>query len=175
MNIEELINKCLKNNRLAQKELYTTYKDRLFVLCQKYCANRADAQDVLQDTFVEVFQNLSKYKNNGSFEGWMKRIAINKSISKYKNAIKNVSFEEYHLEFETIDLDVATISSDIILKYIQELPNQYRLVFNMFALDELSHKEIAELLNISEGTSKSNLHRAKQILQSKFNFLKNER
>jgi RNA polymerase sigma-70 factor (ECF subfamily) len=86
-----------------------------------------------------------------------------------------VSFEEYHLEVETINLDVETISSDIILKYIQELPNQYRLVFNMFALDELSHKEIAELLNISEGTSKSNLHRAKQILQSKFNFLKNER
>lgn len=172
MTVEELIEKCLKNNREAQKELYNTYKDKLFVLCLKYCANREDAQDVLQDAFVEIFQNISNYQNKGSFEGWIKKIAINQSITKYKKSIKYVSMDTDFKEEEEIELDVLKITSEEILKAIQELPNQYRLVFNLYFLDELSHKEIAEMLHISEGTSKSNLHRAKQILQNKFNYLK---
>lgn len=172
MTVEELIEKCLKNNREAQKELYNTYKDKLFVLCLKYCANREDAQDVLQDAFVEIFQNISNFQNKGSFEGWIKKIAINQSITKYKKSIKNVSMDTDFKEEEEIELDVLKITSEEILKAIQELPNQYRLVFNLYFLDELSHKEIAEMLHISEGTSKSNLHRAKQILQNKFNYLK---
>lgn len=172
MTVEELIEKCLKNNREAQKELYNTYKDKLFVLCLKYCANREDAQDVLQDAFVEIFQNISNYQNKGSFEGWIKKIAINQSITKYKKSIKNVSMDTDFKEEVEIELDVLKITSEEILKAIQELPNQYRLVFNLYFLDELSHKEIAEMLHISEGTSKSNLHRAKQILQNKFNYLK---
>jgi RNA polymerase sigma-70 factor (ECF subfamily) len=172
LTVEELIEKCLKNNREAQKELYNTYKDKLFVLCLKYCANREDAQDVLQDAFVEIFQNISNYQNKGSFEGWIKKIAINQSITKYKKSIKNVSMDTDFKEEVEIELDVLKITSEEILKAIQELPNQYRLVFNLYFLDELSHKEIAEMLHISEGTSKSNLHRAKQILQNKFNYLK---
>lgn len=172
MTVEELIEKCLKNNREAQKELYNTYKDKLFVLCLKYCANREDAQDVLQDAFVEIFQNISNFQNKGSFEGWIKKIAINQSITKYKKSIKNVSMDTDFKEEEEIELDVLKITSEEILKAIQELPNQYRLVFNLYFLDELSHKEIAEMLHISEGTSKSNLHRAKQFLQNKFNYLK---
>ena len=172
MTVEELIEKCLKNNREAQKELYNTYKDKLFVLCLKYCANREDAQDVLQDAFVEIFQNISNYQNKGSFEGWIKKIAINQSITKYKKSIKYISMDTDFKEEEEIELDDLKITSEEILKAIQELPNQYRLVFNLYFLDELSHKEIAEMLHISEGTSKSNLHRAKQILQNKFNYLK---
>lgn len=172
MTVEELIEKCLKNNREAQKELYNTYKDKLFVLCLKYCANREDAQDVLQDAFVEIFQNISNFQNKGSFEGWIKKIAINQSITKYKKSIKNISMDTDFKEEEEIELDVLKITSEEILKAIQELPNQYRLVFNLYFLDELSHKEIAEMLHISEGTSKSNLHKAKQILQNKFNYLK---
>lgn len=171
--LDQLIKKCLKNNILAQKELYNNYKDNLFVLCLKYCANREDAQDVLQDTFLEVFQNLNKFQNKVSFEGWMKRIAINKSISKYKQFVKNEPFQDQIHEVLEVEWETETFTSDEILKVIQDLPNQYRLVFNLYELDDLSHQEISSLLGISEGTSKSNLHRAKQLLQKKLNEIKN--
>lgn len=137
------------------------------MLCLKYCANEAEAEDNLHNAFIEIFTNIKKYNKSGSFEGWMKRITINKAIDSYKRTfhllpIKDDYFQETVIEDHEIDF-----SLDYILSLIQELPNQYRMVFCLYELDDYSHQEIAAMLSISEGTSKSNLHRAKVILKEK--------
>lgn len=175
MNPEKLIKECRKNNLKAQSTLYQTYKNTLFSLCLKYCRNIEEAEDNLQDSFIEIFNNIKKYSGKGSFEGWMKRITINKAIDKYKKKdFINVVLNNDILEDNdtTINETEAEIPLKIILKFVQNLPNRYRLVFNLYELDGYSHKEIAELLQISESTSKSNLHRAKLILKEKIKEIK---
>ena len=166
LNLEELIKKCTNNNISAQEELYNLYKDVLFVLSLKYCKNVEEAEDNLQNSFLEIFTNIKKFNNSGSFEGWMKRITINKAIDSYKKSYQLVSISDKSFpdtEIEENELD--NYSLDYILSLIQNLPNQYRLVFCLYELDNYSHNEIANMLSISEGTSKSNLHRAKVILK----------
>ena len=151
MKIEELIKQCIKNDRTAQNELFRKYKDTLFFTSLKYCRNEADAEDNLHDAFIAIFQNIKKYKNKGSFEGWMKRITIYKAIDKYKTAKPvNIEIKDDLLE-ETIEVEENTNHSlEELLKIIQELPDQYRLVFNLYQMDGFSHKEISVLLKISE-------------------------
>ena len=166
MNLEELIKKCKNNNISAQEELYNLYKNILFILSLKYCKNVEEAEDNLQNSFLEIFTNIKKFNNSGSFEGWMKRITINKAIDSYKKSYQLVSISDKTFpdtEIEETELD--DYSLDYILSLIQNLPNQYRLVFCLYELDSYSHSEIANMLSISEGTSKSNLHRAKMILK----------
>lgn len=177
MNETELIKKCIKNDRTAQNELFRKYKDTLFFTSLKYCRNEADAEDNLHDAFLTIFQKIKTYKNKGSFEGWMKRITIFKAIDKYKTSgRKNIVLNEDILEESVTMEEEPNLSLDQLLKLIQELPDQYRLVFNLFQLDGFSHKEISGFLNISEGTSKSNYHRAKLILREKvvaFKYIQN--
>ena len=166
MNLEELIKKCCKNNIAAQQELYNLYKDTLFGLSLKYCKNVEEAEDNLQNAFLEIFTNIKKYNGSGSFEGWMKRITINKAIDSYKKAYQLIPISDK--EFPDTDIDeneLDNYSLDYLLALVQKLPNQYRLVFSLYELDNYSHIEIAQLLSISVGTSKSNLHRAKMILK----------
>lgn len=168
MNLNQLIKDCTKQNRKAQEDLYHLYKKTLFVLCLKYCTNEAEAEDNLQDSFIEIFTNIKKFKGTGSFEGWMKRITINKAISSYKKSfLLSPILDNDAVEIEIDEGDFNEISADAILNFIQELPNQYRLVFCLYELDNYSHQEISELLSISIGTSKSNLHKAKVILKQK--------
>ena len=168
MKEAELIKACIKNDRTAQNELFRKYKDTLYFTSLKYCRNEADAEDNLHDAFITIFQKLKTYKNKGSFEGWMKRITIYKAIDKYKTKRPlNVEIKENLLEDEVIVESEENLSLDQLLALIQDLPDQYRLVFNLYQMDGFSHKEIASLLNISEGTSKSNYHRAKLILRDK--------
>ncbi|KAB1157346.1 sigma-70 family RNA polymerase sigma factor [Tenacibaculum aiptasiae] len=166
MNLEEVIKNCKKKNREAQAILYNNYKDSLYSLSLKYCTNKEEAQDNLQDTFLYIFQNIKSYKNKGSFEGWMKRIAINKAIDRYKKSIQMAPIENYSFKNEDVFIEnINEIPLSIILKFIQKLPNQYRLVFNLYELDNFSHNDISNMLTISVGTSKSNLFRAKKILK----------
>ena len=168
MNQLDLIYKCKENNRKAQAKLYLLYKDVLFGLCLKYCRNTKDAEDVLQDSFVSIFTNINKYNATGSFEGWLKRITINKAIDKYNSKkVKLLPLIENINSEVKIEENLNTYSLGLILSLVQQLPDRYRLVFSLFELDNYSHKEISELLNISIGTSKSNLHRAKKILKTK--------
>ena len=168
MKIEELIKQCIKNDRAAQNELFRKYKDTLYFTSLKYCRNEADAEDNLHDAFIAIFQKIKTYKNKGSFEGWMKRITIYKPVDKYKTKKPlNVEIKDDILEDEVIVEYEENLSLDQLLTLIQNLPDQYRLVFNLYQMDGFSHKEIASLLNISEGTSKSNYHRAKLILRDK--------
>lgn len=168
MTLNSLIKACKKNKRSAQRELYHRYKDTLYLLCLKYCKNTEDAEDNLQDAFLSILTNISNYKGKGSFEGWMKRITINKAIDKYKkDAFINVIINDNILTDTKVEIDELSLPLSIILKTVQELPDRYRLVFNLYELDGFSHKDIAEILGISIGTSKSNLHRAKHILKEK--------
>lgn len=174
-DLEELIKGCRSKKLASQSSLYELYREQFFVLSLKYCKNRQEAQDNLQDSFLEIFKRIKQYKGKGSFEGWMKRIVINKAIDRYKKEIKKTSYEEKHAE-DPVEIDEnLNIPLDQILSCIQNLPTQYRLVFNLYVMDEYSHKEISEMLSISIGTSKSNLHRAKLILKEQIHLLKEER
>ncbi len=167
MSLDEIIIGCKKRSITHQKELYLTYSKTLFNLSLKYCTSFTEAEDNLHDSFMEIYQNINKFQNKGSFEGWIKRITINKAISKFKNSINFVPTENliYPIQDSEIEINQIDISLEKLLNLIQSLPNQYRLVFSLYELDNYSHKEIAEMLQISEGTSKSNLYKAKSILK----------
>lgn len=167
MDLEKLIKGCIRQNRKDQEALYNLYKKSLFVLSLKYCQNEAEAEDNLHNSFIEIFTNIKKFNNKGSFEGWIKRITINKAIDSYKRHFQLSPIKD---DIQDTDINIEELDSlslDHILNLIQELPNQYRLVFCLYELDDYSHAEIAAMLGISEGTSKSNLHKAKVILKEK--------
>ncbi len=169
MILTNLIKKCKRNNREAQSKLFELYKGKLFVLCLKYCRNYEEAEDNLQESFIAIFEGIKNYQNKGSFEGWMKRIVINKAIDRNRK-IRHFDLpikEEILGDSLVWESQIKEIDLNKLLSIIQNLPNQYRLVFNLYELDNYSHKEIAKLLNISESTSKSNLHRAKILLKQK--------
>lgn len=151
----------------AQKELYTHYASVLFSVCLKYAPNYTEAEDILQDAFITIFDKIGQYKNKGSFEGWLKRVVINTALQRYrKPGVFNLVNEENIKEVE-VEVDEEQIPLDFLLQIIQELPDRYRMVFNLYVMDGHSHKEIATLLEISSGTSKSNLARARVILKDK--------
>lgn len=168
MSLERLIENCIKQDAKAQSQLYKQFASKLFSLCLKYSKNYAEAEDNLHDAFITVFSKIDQYNNKGSFEGWLKRIAINTSLQRYR---ENVGVYDIVNEGNIADVDVEIddegLSIDFLLKIIQELPDRYRLVFNLYVLDGYSHVEISELINISTGTSKSNLARARLILKEK--------
>lgn len=167
MSLEQLIEQCKKNDVKAQSQIYKLFASKLFSVCLKYSRNNAEAEDNLQDAFVTIFKKISQFKNIGSFEGWMKRIAINTALQCYRSKGVFDIVNENQIEDESLEIDEDIISIDFLLKIIQELPDRYRLVFNLYVLDDYSHKEIAEMLMISTGTSKSNLSRARMILKEK--------
>ena len=172
MSLEQLIEQCKKNDVKAQSQIYKLFSSKLFSVCLKYSRNYAEAEDNLQDAFVTIFKKIEQFKNIGSFEGWMKRIAINTALERYRSVGVFNIVNENQVEDESIEIDEDSVSIDFLLQIIQELPNRYRLVFNLYALDDYSHKEIAEMLNISTGTSKSNLARARMILKEKIDYYK---
>jgi RNA polymerase sigma factor (sigma-70 family) len=168
VSLEQLISHCKKQDAKAQSQLYTQYASKLFSLCLKYSKNYAEAEDNLHDAFITVFSKINQYNNKGSFEGWLKRIAINTSLQGYR---KNVGVydivNESEIEDVSVDINDEDLNIDFLLKIIQDLPNRYRLIFNLYVLDGYSHVEISDLINISIGTSKSNLARARLILKQK--------
>jgi RNA polymerase sigma factor (sigma-70 family) len=167
LNLEQLIHECCKNNTKAQEQIYRLLAPKLFSVCLKYSRNHEEAQDNLQDGFLIIFDKIKQFNRIGSFEGWAKRIVINYVLQQYrKQNIFEIVSEKIPAE-EEIEIDDDAISIEFLTKIIQELPDRYRLVFNLYVLDGYSHKEIADMLAISIGTSKSNLARAKAILKSK--------
>ncbi|MBQ0147429.1 MAG: sigma-70 family RNA polymerase sigma factor [Flavobacteriaceae bacterium] len=170
----KIIQRCQKNDRKAQQLIYTEFSSILFSICLRYSDNYEDAQDSFQEGFILIFNKIDQYNFQGSFEGWMKKIMVNVSLQKYrkKNNLKVEDIENIcDVEEGTIDFDDFT-SYQELLTIIQTLPYQYRQVFNLYVLEEYSHQEIATLLNISIGTSKSNLSRARNILKQKLSHLK---
>ena len=167
MSLKKLINQCAKNDQKAQEEIYQIFSGKLFSICLKYSKNKQEAQDNFQDGFVTIFEKIGQFKFNGSFEGWMKRVMINTVLQKYRNkTVLNIVTEEIPDEV-IVDIDDDEVSLDFLLNLIKSLPDRYRMVFNLYVLDGYSHKEISKMMRIAEGTSKSNLARARAILKQK--------
>ncbi|MGB7392950.1 MAG: sigma-70 family RNA polymerase sigma factor [Pricia sp.] len=179
MGLEELIENCKQGNRRAQEQLYREFSPVLFGVCLKYSRNKAEAEDNLHDSFMTIFDKIGQYKAKGSFEGWAKRITVNTVLQKYrKEKPMKLVTDNYGAEDDSVVEDAsepgyADIGLDTLLRYIQELPNKYRLTFNLYVLDGYSHNEIGELLGTSPGTSKSNLARARAILKDKIGTVRN--
>lgn len=167
MGIEELINGCKKNDSKSQEQLYRLFVPKLFPVCLKYSRSYAEAQDNLQDGFLLIFDKIHQFSFSGSFEGWIKRVMINHVLQQYRKESFLTVVDENTEAIEETELDADGITHEYLIKIIQELPDRYRLVFNLYVLDGYSHQEVAEMLQITVGTSKSNLSRAKQLLKDK--------
>lgn len=174
MNEQQLIESCRKGNRRAQKELYETYSRKMMGVCLRYVSDRETARDLLQDGFVKVFTSLDSYSGLGSFEGWMRKVFVNNALEYLRKS--DVLREATDLD-NTAELvqPSSSIISDMsaaeLMQLVQGLPAGFRTVFNLFAIEGYSHKEISEMLEITESTSRSQFTRAKQLLQRKINEL----
>ncbi|WP_306351346.1 RNA polymerase sigma factor [Flavobacterium sp. '19STA2R22 D10 B1'] len=167
MGLEQIIQDCQKNDAKAQEQLYKLFSSKLFSVCLKYSRNYAEAEDNLQDGFLIIFKKIEQFNFKGSFEGWAKRVMINNVLQQYRNIGVFELVSDDIIDDTAFEIDDDNISLDYLLKIIQELPDRYRLVFNLYVMDGYSHKEIAAMLQITTGTSKSNLARARIILKEK--------
>lgn len=166
MGLDQIINDCKKNHPKAQEQLYQLFAKKFFGVCLKYSSNYADAQDNLQDGFLIIFRKIEQFSGKGSFEGWAKRIMINNALQKYRG-VRYMEVINENIPDTAIEVDDENIPIEYLMRIIQELPDQYRLVFSLYVLDGYSHKEVAEILKITTGTTKSNLARARLILKEK--------
>lgn len=167
MILDNLINECKQGNTKAFEQIYRLLSPKIFAVCLKYSRSYEEAQDNLQEGFLILFEKINLFNFKGSFEGWAKRVVINYILQQYRkqNILEIVS--ENFAEVEEVEIEEENVSLDFLTQIIQELPDRYRLVFNLYVMDGYSHKEIAEMLEINIGTSKSNLARAKAILKNK--------
>lgn len=168
-DIKNIISGCLKGNRKDQEILYRRHAAKLYAACLQYTGNDDEAQDILQEGFIKIFENLGNYKYEGSFEGWMRRIMVNTALEKFRSKHNLYRVDDIdnipEPDAEPYNEDYVGLEASDLLEIIRELPPKYRMVFNLFAIEGYSHKEISQMINISEGTSKSNLARARIILQ----------
>jgi RNA polymerase sigma factor (sigma-70 family) len=167
--IREIIKGCLADKRRDQELLYRRYASKLYAVSLQYSEDDDEAKDILQEGFIKIYENLDSFKYEGSFEGWMRRIIVNTALEKLRGRQKLYRVDDIdELSEPSIDSgseDYSGLEAYDLLFIIRELPPRYRMVFNLFAIEGYSHKEISKLLNISEGASKSNLSRARMILQ----------
>ncbi len=168
-DLKEIIEECVAGKAQAQAKLYELFAPKMFGVCLRYATDSAEAEDNLQEGFIKVFKHIDKFKHKGSFEGWMRRIMVNVSIEKYRKQHFMYPVEDVEIyELNVFPNDILDeISAQELIGLIQELPPRYRMVFNLFVMEGMGHKEISKEMNISEGTSKSNLARAREILQRK--------
>ncbi|HEX8547620.1 MAG TPA: RNA polymerase sigma factor [Cytophagaceae bacterium] len=161
---------CLKKDPKSQQALYNQYADLFFGLACRYTRQEMEAEDVLQESFIKIFQNLGQYSGLGSFEGWMKRIVVTTAINYYHKNKKDLSFSAHTYESENVSEHnniIDQLSTEELLSCLRSLPEGFRLIINLYAIEGYSHKEIAAMLNISEGTSKSQLSRGRKLLEVK--------
>ncbi|HOZ69281.1 MAG TPA: RNA polymerase sigma factor [Chitinophagaceae bacterium] len=163
----DLIRGCMESDRRMQEELYRRFSPRMYAVCLRYAGNAEEAEDILQEGFIKVFKKLDSFRNEGSFEGWIRRIFVNTAIEHFRR--KKYLLPVTEKEENTIEGKYTSVLDELgakdIMALVQELSPGYRTVFNMYVVEGYTHKEIADQLGISEGTSKSQLSRAKVILQ----------
>jgi RNA polymerase sigma factor (sigma-70 family) len=164
---DELIKGCLRRDANAQRELYDTFSSKMYSICYRYVKDSMEAEDILVTSFMKVFDKINQFKSEGSFEGWIRRIVVNESLTYLRR--NRSMYLETELEQADREPDYNMLSDHLeaedLMNMIKELPTGYRIVFNMYAIDGYSHKEIADQLGISENTSKSQLSRARTYLQ----------
>jgi RNA polymerase sigma factor (sigma-70 family) len=168
MTDEELVKECVSGNAIAQKKFYDLFARKMMGVCLRYSKDYNEAQDVLQDGFVKIFNKLPAFESKGSLEGWVRRIIVNTALDAYRKAKKhqnNVDIDSVSYLLDSDDYTIENINADDLLKIIHAIPEGYRVVFNLFAIEGYSHKEIAERLGVTESTSKSQFSRARKMLR----------
>jgi len=164
----QLLQDCIAGSRLSQNQLYQLFAPKMFAVCLRYSKKREEAEEILQEGFIQVFKSLKKFRHEGSFEGWMRKIMVNCALARYRNKIHLSPVVELDYRFHDVSSTpdiVSEICAKELLALVQTLPAAYRLVFNLHVFEGYKHREIAEALGISEGTSKSNLSDARAFLQ----------
>ncbi len=169
MTEKELIKACMREDRQSQQLLFQRYAGKMLGVCMRYARNRQEAEDILQDGFIKVFDNMHRFRFEGSFEGWIRRIMINTALKSFKKkSFKNEQIGLENYQEDSCEPDIySQLSEQELLKIIGELPDGYRVVFNLYVIEGYSHKEIGELLGIQESTSRSQLTKARKLLQQK--------
>jgi len=165
----DLIESCKRGNRISQQQLYNQYAAKMLALCRRYVPGSAEAEDILIRGFLTVFERIGQFRNEGSFEGWIRRIMVNEALGflrKQKSLFMYSEIEVAGIEAGTSYTD-SSLHTEDLLNLVASLPDGYRTVFNLYAIEGYSHKEIAEMLGISEATSKSQLSRARELLRNK--------
>jgi len=173
---EKLIEKCRNNDRAAQKRLYNSYAPIMLGICMRYVYERSEAEDILQEGFLKIFTKIGEFEGRGSFEGWMKRIFVNTAITHYH---KNSKHNKYHYDIDDVQIPKnekpaygeSEFTKEELFKIIHSLPEGYKVVFNLYALEGYKHKEIAEMLKIDINTSKSQYSRGKKLIRRKLEAL----
>jgi RNA polymerase sigma factor (sigma-70 family) len=169
---KELVIGCKQRDRLAQKQLYNVFGGKLFAICLRYTKNREDAEDVLQDAFIKIYEHIDSFRNESPLEYWLRTITVNTALNhlRQQKNWKMMEDIEYHVNgMEGPDLILANFQLEQLMEMIQELPLGCQTIFNLYAIEGYQHNEIAEKLGISEGTSKSQYSRARSLLQEKLN------
>lgn len=175
MSEEELVQRCLQNDKQAYEVFYKRFSPKMYGVCMRFAKNQMEADDILQEGFIKVYLNLKSFRNEGSLEGWIRRTIVNTAINQYKKNTKyqnDTDIENANVVQYQYASAIDNISVEELLAIVQELPVGYRMVFNLNVIEGYTHREIAELLGISENTSKSQLSRARQTLQRKLAELK---
>lgn len=164
---QQIIAGCIQGNRKYQQMLYNLFSGKMFAVCLRYAGEYNAAQDLLQEGFVKVFRNIEKFRGEGSFEGWIRRIFVNTAIEHYRKQVNLYALHDTEVKhYEYYDTSaLELLKHEDVLKMIQKLSDGYRTVFNLYVIEGYSHKEIGEMMGISEGTSKSQLARARYLLQ----------
>jgi RNA polymerase sigma factor (sigma-70 family) len=170
--LNSIIEKCKKGDPAAEQKLFRLFAGKMKAVCIRYSWRKEDAEDIFQEGFAKVYLQINKYRNQGSFEGWMRKIFIRQAINYYHKEKRNQFYEldeekeiADEIPVEGFESDVPEISMENLLELVNELPEGYRDVFNMYAIDGLTHAEIAKYLNIKPGTSKSQLAKARAFLK----------
>jgi RNA polymerase sigma-70 factor (ECF subfamily) len=177
LKLDDIIEGCIKGDLKQQELLYSILRAKMFGICLRYSNNKTEAQDILHDGFMTLFASIRNYRGDGHFEAWASKIFVYQSIKANKKwELKKSNYDIQESDFEQNVFDdsiLSLLSAKEILELIQKLPSGYRTVFNLYEIEGYSHSEIAQMLNISEGTSKSQLSRAKKLLQEKLKVFKN--
>lgn len=169
MTEDDLIKGCIRDEAACQKEVFDRYASRMLGVCHRYARNSADAEDILQDSFIKVFSKIRQFKFEGSFEGWIRKIVVNTAIKKYSLSRYNKELTGYEvsdsLQPATDPAAYGHLTEKDLMALINNLPDGYRLIFNLYVIEGFQHDEIAEMLGIQAGTSRSQLVKARLMLQ----------
>lgn len=167
-----LVSECVKCNPRAQRTLFDRFAPKMLTVCLRYSKDQEQAEDILQDGFVKVFSKISAFKMEGSLEGWIRRIMVNTALDQIRKNLKSlgdVSTDDVAYKLDTNDYIIESLMADDLMKLVQGMPEGYKVVFNMFAIEGYSHADIAQQLGVSEGTSKSQYSRARAYLKERIN------
>lgn len=169
---DNIIKGCIQGKRYAQEQLYRIFSPKMYGVCLRYCRNADEAKDIMQDGFIKVFEKIHQFRNEGSIEGWIRRIIVNTALEYFRKKSYTLLLDQVPDVREEVeeDWDIG-LSSTELLQLVQNLPERYRMVFNLYVFEDMTHKEIAASMGITEGTSKSDLSRARTFLQNKINSL----